>query len=771
MPGNRKTGKLAVILHADIVGSTLLVQRDEHVAHERIQRAFRRLDGVVTRYHGRVRELRGDALLAEFERASDAVTAALAFQVRHAARNVEEGVDIRADVRVGIAMGEVVIADDTVTGAGVVLAQRIEQLAEPGGVCITGAIDEALPARMPYERTDLGEQEFKGFEKKVRVYRIGLRPGESIPPPDAAAGAHASRWKGWAAATTGLLLALSAGGALLFEPWQSREEPASVERMEFPLPDRPSIAVLPFDNMSGDAEQEYFVDGMTEDLITDLSKISGLFVIARNSSFSYKGRPVKVGQVAEDLGVRYVLEGSVRRAGDTVRINAQLIDATTGGHLWAERYDGTLENVFALQDQVTGKIVAALEVSLTGDEKANRVRSETHSPQAYDAFLQGWEQYRRGTPDGLRESITYLEQAVERDPAYSRAYAALAAVYWRIYSNLWYEQVLGDGYSFQAVEKARVYLKEAMKSPTPLAYQVAAEITAHAWDIYLYEPIVQAEHAIALDPNDPAGHIAKATALLKAGRAVEAEQQVREAMRLDPHHPTSYLVLLGRTEFASGRYSDAAATFERAVARDSENHRTYIYLVAAYGHLGRRQDAELALRKANELRTQAGWASYSLSSVDDLLWVGDSTLFKEGLRKAGVTPDRDWTQLISTVSKNGSIRYEIEGAEAIDVQEARKLHDQDVPFIDVSKNWQQEHIPGSRFLMIWFTGGDTEFNEVRLARIAQRSQPLVIYSSGLERRAANACAKAVSWGFQNVYYFEHGLKNWKAAGFALAKGS
>lgn len=766
----RRSGTLAVILHADIAGSTLLVQQDELLAHERIQDAFRHLGAAVTQYNGRVRELRGDALLAEFDRASDAVTAALAFQARYSklSAQIEDG--IPANVRIGIAMGEVVIADDTLTGAGVVLAQRVEQLAEPGGVSITAAIDEALPGRMPFSRRDLGDQVIKGFEKKVRVYHVGLKLGESIPPPEKPSRetVHGSRWK---SALVFVVLALVvAGVALLYKPWEPQEEPASIERMAFPLPDRPSIAVLPFDNMSGDSEQEYFVDGMTEDLITDLSKISGLFVIARNSSFTYKDRSVKVRQVAEELGVRYVLEGSVRRAGNEVRINAQLIDATTGGHLWAERYDGTLDNVFTLQDQVTGKIVAALAVSLSGEEQAIQGLAETDSPQAYDAYLQGWEHYRRGSPDELGKSITYFEQATQRDPGYSRAYAALAAVYWRIYSNLWYEQVLGEGYSFRAVEKAREYLKEAMKSPTPLAYQVAAEISAHATDIYLFEPIDQAKHAIALDPNDPAGQIAMATALLKADRAEEAELQVREAMRLDPHYPASYLVLLARTEFALGRYQNAALTFERAVERGAQNHRTFIYLAATYGHLGRETDAETALAKANELRTRAGWSAYTLASVDDLLWVGNSTAFKEGLQKAGVTQGQDWSRLVKTVATETTPRYEVEGAVSIDVEEAKTLHDQNVPFIDVSKHWHEEHIPGSRFLMIWFTGSDTEFNEVRLARIAMQTQPLVIYSSGLERRAANACAKAVAWGFQHVYYFENGLQKWKAAGHTLATG-
>jgi rhodanese-related sulfurtransferase len=222
-----------------------------------------------------------------------------------------------------------------------------------------------------------------------------------------------------------------------------------------------------------------------------------------------------------------------------------------------------------------------------------------------------------------------------------------------------------------------------------------------------------------------------------------------------------------------GRYLDAAKTLELAIDRDAENHRTYIYLVATYGLLGRLDDAKIALKKANELRAKAGWGAYSLSSVGPLLWIGDTSLFKEGLRKAGVASGSDdWSRLIRTVTTEetaGASKIEVEGATVIDVEEAKTLHAKNVPFIDVSKPWYKEHIPGAKFLNV-VTGQDSEFNEVRLARIAERSQPLVIYSSGLERRAVNACAQAVSWGFQRVYYFEKGLKKWKAAGYKVAAG-
>jgi TolB-like protein len=266
--------------------------------------------------------------------------------------------------------------------------------------------------------------------------------------------------------------------------------------------------VLPFDNMSDDASQEYFVDGMTEDLITDLPKISGLFVIARNSSFVYKGQAVQVRRVAEELGVRYVLEGSVRRAGEQVRINAQLIDATTGGHLWAERYDGTLDDVFALQDDVTREIIAALSVTLTGEEAAQQARRETANAAAHDAYLRGWAHYKLLTPEALTMALPFFEEAIRLDPGLA---------------------------SFQAEERDNGHLESALKWPTPLAHSLQARIMA---SYGLHElAVAEAEHAVALDRNDATTQAGIAEALIFADRPGEALGPIQTAMRLDPHHP------------------------------------------------------------------------------------------------------------------------------------------------------------------------------------------------------------------------------------------
>jgi adenylate cyclase len=312
--------KLAVILHADVVGSTALVRLNETIAHQRIRDAFRRFAEIVSSHDGTAHEIRGDAMVAEFARASDAVAASVEFQAANVSRNQDLSDEIRPVVRVGIAMGEVVVADSTVTGEGVILVQRLEQLADPGGVCIQDAAYQTVPKRLPFQYESLGEQEVKGFEEPVRAYRLVLETGAPKHLPDTRIDTVRSRkvWRRVAGGVVALFIVVG-GWIAWWQPWQSQVEPASVERIAIPLSDKPSVAVLPFVNMSNDPEQEYFSDGITEDLITDLSKLRGLMVIARNSTFAYKGKAIDVRQIGKELGVRHVLEGSVRKGDSTFK--------------------------------------------------------------------------------------------------------------------------------------------------------------------------------------------------------------------------------------------------------------------------------------------------------------------------------------------------------------------------------------------------------------------------------------------------------------------
>lgn len=404
--------------------------------------------------------------------------------------------------------------------------------------------------------------------------------------------------------------------------------------MVLSLPDKPSIAVLPFANIGDDPEQEYFADGMSDDLITDLSKISGLFVVARNSVFAYKGKSVKVQNIAQDLGVRYVLEGSVRRAGDQVRINAQLIDASTGGHLWAQRFDGSLDDVFGLQDRVTRRIVAVLAVRLTEGEERQIARRETKVPDAYDAFLKGWQHYLRQNPENLRQAILHFETAVELDPEYSHAYAALAATYWQVWRRFWHE-TLGMFYLHEPRIRAEEFLETALLDPTPLALQVSASMLAQAG--HHEDAVDEAERAIALDPNDADGFVALAGVLNLAGRPGEAHQMVRRAMRLNPHFPPSYLYELGLAEFSMERFADSRASLERAVALNPDDRWSLRLLLATYGHLGAEQEARKLLDTA-----AANWRGFDpLTIRGSTFWYpfkepADAARLAAGLRRAGV---------------------------------------------------------------------------------------------------------------------------------------
>ena len=635
--------KLAVILHADIVGSTELVQRNETIAHARIKDVFHRFSATISSYGGTTHELRGDALVAQFERASDAVSASLAFQIDNATFDGELKDDIRPQLRVGISMGEVVIADNTVTGAGVVLAQRLEQLAEPGGVCVQGAAYETVPQRLPFAYESLGEQEVKGFSEPVRVYTVALQSGQEIPAPESSAEApHTSAGKSiWPRIAIGIatIAAIFAGGLAWWQQWRPVVEPASIDAMAFPLPDKPSIAILPFNNMSDDPSQDYFADGMTEDLITDISKLSGLFVIARNTMFSYKGKAVKVSQVAEDLGVRYVLEGSVRRAGDKVRINAQLIDAVSGGHLWAERYDGSLSDIFAVQDQVTSKIVSALSLNLTPVEqqalaKKGTTNSEAASPQAYDEFLKGWELRWRVNRESYARAEQHFKKALDYDPDYARAHAGLALLYMQIWQKGWHQD---SGSPSAGWHRAREHLEAAMSNPDSLTHSLRSTLELH--NRRHDKAISEARQAVALNPSSAEGHLVLAEALSYSGEPMEAIYNVELAQRLDPNLPGSYLVVQGRALFDRMAYQGAVRTLDKAREEIPDDTQSLIYQIAAYGHLGDSDYAGVALDQLNKLLKSDNLPSFTLSALRNRLPYKSTEALqhlRDGLIKGGV---------------------------------------------------------------------------------------------------------------------------------------
>jgi TolB-like protein len=553
-------------------------------------------------------------------------------------KNFELQENRRMEFRMGVNLGDVVEEKDKIFGDGVNIAARLESLAAAGEVCVSGTVFDQVRNKVDLGYEYLGEQTVKNIALPVRVYKILMEPeaagkvvGEKAPRP--------TKW-GWkTVAVVAAMVWVAVGLIWNFYLRGPQIERARVARMALPLPDRPSIAVLPFVNMSGDPEQAYFADGMTEDLITDLSKVAGLFVIARNSTFVYRGKTTDIREVAKTLGVRYVLEGSVRRSGTEVRVNAQLIDATTGGHVWADRYDGDLKNIFAFQDKVTRNVVAALAVELTKDDRERVARRGTGNAQAYDVFLKGWQHYLRQTPEDFRAAIVHFKKAVELDPKYGRAYAALAATYWEASTRFW-DVALGFSRTHEARFQAEQFLAKAMRDPTPLTHQVASAMLLHTKRHD--EAIAEAKRAITSDPNDADGYVALANALSFTGRSSEALEQIERAIRLNPHYPPYYLYQLGLARFGMKRLDETATSLERALTLNRDDYWSQRLLLATYGLLGRRADAAKLLEtiKGNE---KSGWLAVldPFTIRASTYWYpfaerADVERFAEGLRKAGV---------------------------------------------------------------------------------------------------------------------------------------
>ena len=585
--------KLVVILHADVVGSTALVQRNESVAHERMQDVFRRFSVTIESYGGIAHEIRGDALVAEFARASDAVTAALAFQFANEDHNKGVTDDIRPEIRIGISLSEVVIADGTITGAGVVLAQRLEQLAEPGGVCIQGAAYETVPRRLPFKYESLGEQEVKGFEEPVRVYTATLKPGEAIPQPESVA---------------------------------RPEEPT------LQLPDKPSIAVLPFENMSGDPEQAYFADGMAEELITALSRFRWFFVIARNSSFTYKGRAVDVRQVGQELGVRYVLEGSVRKAGNRIRVTAQLIDARTGNHIWAERYDRELTDIFALQDEITESIVATVHPELRAIEREHARRKPPENLDAWGLYQRGlWYLYGDRSRDSLAEARRLFQRTCKLDPEFATVYAELA---WTHTIDI----TRGFADSREAsLSQATIAAEKAvaLDARDPVAHFALGRVLMlrHEFE----EAIAEMEAALSLNSNFGRAYYGLGMALLYGGKPEESIPQFEQAIRLNPRSPLlwHYFYTLACAYFNMGRDEEALTRLDKANQQLKSSYWSFAVAAAALGHLNRIDEARKMLAEVRKRK-----ADFSANSITSTIGPygphSGADRIIEGLRKAGL---------------------------------------------------------------------------------------------------------------------------------------
>jgi adenylate cyclase len=417
--------KLTAILSADVKGYSRLMGEDEEATVRTITAYREVVASVVHKHRGRVVDSPGDNILAEFASVLDAVRSGVEIQEELKIRNAELPDERKMEFRIGINLGDVIHEEERIYGDGVNVAARVESLAEAGGICVSGTVFDQIETKLPLGYEYLGEQSVKNISKPVRVYRVLMEPeavgkviGEKRPKPV---------WRVSVLAV--VVLFLLGGGLAVWKYYLGTVSPpmevASVEKMAYPLPDKPSIAVLPFNNLSGDPEQEYFSDGLTEEIIAALSSVPKLFVIARNSTFTYKGKPVKVQRVAEELGVRYVLEGSVRKAGDKIRITAQLIDALNGHHLWSKRYDRNLSDIFALQDEITKNIITAMQVRLTTGEEVKAAAKGTNNLEAYLKFLKANELLDRINPESNALAKQLAEEGIALDPEYAWAYYAL----------------------------------------------------------------------------------------------------------------------------------------------------------------------------------------------------------------------------------------------------------------------------------------------------------------------------------------------------------
>lgn len=763
MEAVRTERRLVAILAVDIVGYSRLIEADEARTLAAI-RAWRSeiFDPLIKDYRGRIVKLMGDGAIVEFGSVVDAVGCAVASQSELAACQADVASQRRLLFRMGINLGDVVVEGDDLLGDGVNVAARLEQICDPGGLFVSGTAFDHLQGKFELPLEFIGEQHVKNIERPVRVYRVRF---EGSPQRRRFSVESLRNWR--IPAALALLLLIGAPAAWMAQKRESVDA-APVARMGFPLPKTPSIAVLPFDNLSSDAGQGYFADGMTDDLITELSKLSGIFVIARNSTFSYKGKPVKVQQVAEELGVHYILEGSVRREGNHVRVNAQLVDAIDGHYLWAERYDGEMSGVFDLQDRVIGQIVTTLSVQLTKAERAVAEQPETTNPQAYDTLLRGWDHLRRDSEPETVTAAALFQNAIVLDPNYSRAYASLAAANWRTSISSW---------DFSRREKAARNLERnlarAMERPTALAHTISAQLLAQQgrYD----DAFVAIDRAMKLAPNDPDNHVSLARILTASGRAAEAEQQVRLAMRIDPHPAQATLRMLAISFFCQGKYDEAVDTFERVIAGKSDLLADYATLVSSSGHLGRTDKVRPLVDRYNKLAASSRFDPLTVQE-SGLSWYGSTLRYdraciarlQEGLRKAGV-PEGAGTDLALDdyvkFMRLAKGELSVEGTIKIDVAEAKALLARGVPFVDVRAplNYDNGHIPRAVNLSLV-----TGLSKQSLAGVAGKDDEVAFYCQGIHcTYAAYAAAKAVAWGHTHIYYFAGGLLAWSDEGYPL----
>ncbi len=599
MNTERAKRKLSAILSADVKGYSRLMGEDE-VGTVRTLKEYRELmSSLIKEYRGRVVDSPGDNVLAEFASVVDALECSIEIQKTLKSKNAALADNRKMEFRIGVNLGDVIEDEDRVYGDGVNIAARIEGLAEPGGICISGSGFEQVRNKLPLGYEYLGEHTVKNIVQPIKVYCVRMDP-ESAGKVIGEKGRKGRQWR-WAAAAFALLVLVAWGLVWNFYWRAPKIEPASKDKMAFLLPDKPSIAVLPFVNMSEDKSQEYFSDGLTEEIINALVKLPQVFVIARNSTFTYKGKSVDVRQVGREMGVKYVLEGSVRREGERIRVTAQLVDATTGNHLFSERYDREVKDLFALQDDITMKVMTAMRVQLTEGDYARAFAKGTKSLDAYLKAMQSYQHRQVLTKEGQARARQLAEEAIALDPGYAMAYCHLAAALGNeatrgVYKNV--SEVLAR--SMELARKAVALDDSLAQAHITLGFQYTLR---RDFD----RAIAQGERAVALEPNS-AEIVAGLAAMLEwADRPEEAMPLFKKAMRLSPIPQPMWLLNMASAHIRMGQYEESIPICKAVLQKQPDQEFARIFLAIAYISTGREQEARAEAAEILRVNPQFSW--------------------------------------------------------------------------------------------------------------------------------------------------------------------
>jgi len=614
--------KITAIMSSDVVGYSKLMGDDEAATVQTLAVYKSVMSALIEQHRGRVIDSPGDNMLSEFASVVDAVQCAVAIQKELISRNAELPEHRRMLFRIGINLGDVIQEEDRIYGDGVNIAARLEALADPGGICVSKTAFDHIETKLPLGYEFLGEQEVKNIAKPVGAYRVVMEPRVTIAVVKVKE-VDIPFWRRKAAISGALAVLFIIIGVSVWKFYLRPPliEPASVEKMAFSLPDKPSIAVLPFDNLSDDPEQEYFSDGLTDEIIATLSSVPDLFVIARNSTFTYKGKPVKVQQVSEELGVRYVLEGSVKRAGDKIRITAQLIDAVTGHHLWAKQYDRNLDDIFAVQDEITKSIITAMQVKLTVGEQARSAARGTNSLEAYLKYLQANAYYHRDNIESNALAWQFAEEAIALDPKYAMPYVVLAKINLNVF---WVD-------TSKSQEKSLTEASESLQKAIALDNSNAdahGQLGVLFSFIRQYEKaLAQAEKAVALSPSSAESHYLLAKVLTFTGKAEESIPEYKTAIRLNPITPNNYLWSLGLAYAETGQYEEGIIWCEKAIRQEPDSQMAHIMMTVVYSWSGRDEDARAEAAEVLRINPNFSLERFAKRAGPKLV---------EALRKAGL---------------------------------------------------------------------------------------------------------------------------------------